>query len=235
MGGGKMNGRLVGWGSGRFLSSSFSFNRESSSTTSSFKSIFGLRALQGQPQWNFAPFIFYSVVAACLRYVCTWTEEVLFLCANGIELLIKWVSWIHKANQSERERSPYLFIGITTAPSADLANSIVICLLYEFFKCVLFLCFCLFCVMAFRDSFKEQPQQTNWRSGWMRKTNRREANIFLLYFRYWFWEDKSIFLQYPIPEIVPRWRHPSKPFTFSCRFVISLRGSLKFSANKSDW
>lgn len=60
--------------------------------------------LQGQPQWNFAPFIFYSVVAACLRYVCTWTEEVLFLCANGIELLIKWVSWIHKANQSERQR-----------------------------------------------------------------------------------------------------------------------------------
>lgn len=104
MGGGKMNGRLVGWGSGRFLSSSFSFNRESSSTSSSLKSIFGLRALQGQPQWNFAPFIFYSVVAACLRYVCTWTEEVLFLCANGIELLIKWVSWIHKANQSERQR-----------------------------------------------------------------------------------------------------------------------------------
>lgn len=104
MGGGKMNGRLVGWGSGRFLSSSFSFNRESSSTSSSLKGIFGLRALQGQPQWNFAPFIFYSVVAACLRYVCTWTEEVLFLCANGIELLIKWVSWIHKANQSERQR-----------------------------------------------------------------------------------------------------------------------------------
>lgn len=164
-----------------------------------------------QPQWNFAPFIFYFVAAACLRYVCIWS----FSC---VLMVLNWRQRVHKASQSERRErdSAYLFMGISTAPWADLANSIVICLLYEFFKCVLFSVFHLGFVWRLGIQTTTTTNQLTVRMNEENQQKRRKyfSTLFLLLI---LGRQVNFFT---IPEIVPR-RHPSKPFTFSRRSVHS--------------